>query len=78
MQFAALYGTTAAALAVSQWTNCAVLGGSAGGTPFSPAYPDLCGYALNVADPPFTLQTLPAEVVSSAVLTEMIGATSSS
>ena len=77
-QYAANYNTSAAALAESQWTNCAVVGVSVGGTPSNPAYPELCGYALNVAYPPFTLQTLPPQAVSAAVLTEMIGATSAS
>jgi hypothetical protein len=77
MQYAAYYNTTATALATSQWTNCAVVPGSVGGTPSSPAYPELCGYALNVAYPPFTLQTLPPESLSSTILTEMIGGTTS-
>ena len=76
VQYAALYGTTAVALGLSQWSNCAVVGGSIGGNAMYPYYPELCGYALHVANPPFTLATLPPESVSVAILTSMIGSTS--
>ena len=78
MQYATLYGTTAVALGLSQWSNCAVVGGSIGGNAMYPYYPELGGYALHVADPPFTLATLPPEAVSVAILTSMIGSTSAS
>ena len=75
-QYAAYYNTTATELGLSQWSSCAVVGGSIGGNAMYPYYPELCGYALHVAYPPFTLATLPPEAVSVAILTSMIGSTS--
>ena len=76
VQYAAYYNSTAIGLGLSQWSNCAVVGGSIGGNAMYPYYPELCGYALHVAYPPFTLATLPPESVSVAILTSMIGSTS--
>jgi len=52
------YGVPALQLAVAQWSDCAIMpGGASVGDPAGP-WPDLCGYAMRVADPPFDLPTL--------------------
>lgn len=53
-----LIGVPATQLVVGQWADCAVVpGGNSVGDPLGP-WPDLCGYAQQLAQPAFDLATL--------------------
>lgn len=80
LQYASAFGVPALQLAVGQWAECSVMGalgavGASVGGATGP-FPELCGYALNVAQPPYTLATLPPLSVSSQMLDMFIGTTS--
>ena len=52
-----LFGVPATALAVGQWSHCSVAGGFSVGDPAGP-WPDFCGYAQRVLNPPLDVPTL--------------------